>query len=59
MYAETILRLLSDRSRMTELQAGARMHAAGFGWDNTTRGLLETYRAALRETRPRLSLVSP
>jgi D-inositol-3-phosphate glycosyltransferase len=59
MYAETILRLLSDRSRMTELQAGARMHAAGFGWDSTTRGLLETYRAALRETRPRLSLVSP
>lgn len=59
MYAETILRLISDRTRMAELQAGARMHAAGFGWDNTTRGLLETYRAALLETRPRLSLVSP
>jgi len=59
MYAETILRLMSDRTRMAELQAGARMHAAGFGWDNTTRGLLETYRAALLETRPRLSLVSP
>ena len=59
MYAETILRLLADRARMAELQAGARMHAAGFGWDNTTRGLLATYRAAVDESQPRLSLVSP
>lgn len=59
MYAETILRLLSDNARMAELQAGARMHAAGFGWDNTARGLLETYHAAVNEARPRLSLVSP
>ncbi|MBM3669023.1 MAG: D-inositol-3-phosphate glycosyltransferase [Actinobacteria bacterium] len=59
MYAETILRLVSHNARMVELQAGARMHAAGFGWDNTTRGLLETYHAALQESHPRLSLVSP
>jgi D-inositol-3-phosphate glycosyltransferase len=59
MYAETIMRLLADSEQMAQLQAGARMHAAGFGWDNTARGLLDTYRAAIDESRPHLSLVSP
>lgn len=59
MYAETIMRLLADSEQMDQLRAGARMHAAGFGWDNTARGLLDTYRAAIDESRPHLSLVSP
>jgi D-inositol-3-phosphate glycosyltransferase len=59
MYAETIMRLLADSEQMNQLRAGARMHAAGFGWDNTARGLLDTYRAAIDESRPHLSLVSP
>ena len=59
MYAETIMRLLADSEQIDQLRAGARMHAAGFGWDNTARGLLDTYRAAIDESRPHLSLVSP
>jgi D-inositol-3-phosphate glycosyltransferase len=59
MYAETIMRLLANSEQMNQLRAGARMHAAGFGWDNTARGLLDTYRAAIDESRPHLSLVSP
>lgn len=58
MYAETIMRLLANSEQMNQLRAGARMHAAGFGWDNTARGLLDTYRAAIDESRPHLSLVS-
>lgn len=59
MYAETVLRLLQEPARMEELCAGARMHAARFGWAGTASGLLETYRAAVADSRPHLSLVSP
>lgn len=59
MYAETISRLLTHPDQLEELRAGARMHAARFGWAGTTTGLLDTYRAAVADSRAHLSLVSP
>jgi hypothetical protein len=39
---------------------GARMHAASFGWANTTAGLMSSYAAALANARqrPQLAAVS-
>lgn len=45
-YAHAIGALLGNPARLHELSAGARMHAATFGWNATTAGLIATYRAA-------------
>ncbi|MSO27372.1 MAG: D-inositol-3-phosphate glycosyltransferase [Candidatus Nanopelagicales bacterium] len=45
-YAHAIGALLGNPARLHELSAGARMHAATFGWSATTAGLIATYRAA-------------
>jgi hypothetical protein len=36
---------------MDELGKGARMHAAAFGWEKTTSGLIESYDRALSQSR--------
>jgi D-inositol-3-phosphate glycosyltransferase len=46
-FAHAIRSLVTDPVRRAELSAGARMHAAAFGWADTTAGLLNTYRSAL------------
>ena len=46
-YSHTIGALINNPERLHELSAGARMHAATFGWSATTAGLIATYRAAL------------
>ncbi|MDA3021577.1 MAG: D-inositol-3-phosphate glycosyltransferase [Actinomycetota bacterium] len=46
-YSHAIGALINKPERLHELSAGARMHAATFGWSVTTAGLIATYRAAL------------
>lgn len=46
-FAHAIRSLVTDPVRRAEQSAGAHMHAAAFGWANTTAGLLNTYRSAL------------
>ena len=38
--------LADNRIRLRELSHGAVAHASTFGWQHTTAGLLDTYRAA-------------
>ena len=45
-YARVMARLADDRIRLRELSHGAVAHASTFGWQHTTAGLLDTYRAA-------------
>jgi D-inositol-3-phosphate glycosyltransferase len=45
-YARVMARLADDRIRLRELSHGAVAHASTFGWEHTTAGLLDTYRAA-------------
>lgn len=46
-FAHAITRIVGDASLRATLSAGARMHAASFGWAATTAGLLNSYSAAL------------
>jgi D-inositol-3-phosphate glycosyltransferase len=50
-YAHTLASLLRNPVRLEELARGARMHAATFGWESTTLGLLDSYRAAMANYR--------
>ena len=50
-YAHTLSSLLRNPSRLDELAKGARMHAATFGWESTTVGLLDSYRTAIANFR--------
>lgn len=50
-YAHTLATLLRNPARLADLSAGARMHAAAFGWESTTVGLLDSYRAAVANYR--------
>jgi len=46
-YARAVAHLADDATRRDELSRGAVAHAATFGWERTTAGLLDTYRAAI------------
>ncbi|MGI9135827.1 MAG: D-inositol-3-phosphate glycosyltransferase [Candidatus Nanopelagicales bacterium] len=50
-YAHTLSALLRNPIRLEDLAKGARMHAATFGWESTTVGLLDSYRAAIANHR--------
>lgn len=50
-YAHTLAALLRNQARLDDLAKGARMHAATFGWEATTVGLLDSYRAAIANFR--------
>ncbi len=50
-YAHTLASLLRNPERLANLAGGARMHAATFGWESTTVGLLDSYRAAVTNFR--------
>jgi len=50
-YAAAIERFADDRVLLAELRRGAVMHAAAFGWEATTVGLLDSYRAAMADQR--------
>lgn len=50
-YAVAIARLADDPTLLGEWSRGAVMHAAAFGWESTTVGLLDTYRAAMTDER--------
>lgn len=50
-YAHTLAALLRNPERLQTLALGARMHAASFGWESTTVGLLDSYRAAMANYR--------
>ena len=50
-YAQAIARLADNPQRLDELALGAVSHAASFGWEQTTAGLLDTYRAAIADQR--------
>jgi D-inositol-3-phosphate glycosyltransferase len=45
-WAAELAGLLADPARRARLGAGARAHAAGFGWDATADGVLASYAAA-------------
>lgn len=46
-YAHVLNQLILNPIHRKELSAGARMHAATFGWENTTAGLLKSYSLAM------------
>ena len=48
-YARAIELLAHEPHRRQELARGAVMHAAAFGWESTTAGLLDTYSSALQQ----------
>jgi D-inositol-3-phosphate glycosyltransferase len=50
-YSHVLNQLLSNPHVMDELGKGARMHAAAFGWEKTTSGLIESYDRALSQSR--------
>lgn len=50
-YSAAIERLADDPALLAEFGRGAVMHAAAFGWEATTVGLLNTYRAAMADQR--------
>jgi D-inositol-3-phosphate glycosyltransferase len=54
-YAAVLHRLLREPARRRVLAAGAALHAAGFSWQRTADGLLDVYRAALRERHQQLA----
>jgi D-inositol-3-phosphate glycosyltransferase len=47
-YAHVLNQLILNPVYRKELSAGARMHAAAFGWESTTAGLLKSYSLALQ-----------
>ncbi len=53
-YSHVLNQLLTNPIAREELSRGARMHAAGFGWENTTSGLIESYDRALSNSRATL-----
>jgi D-inositol-3-phosphate glycosyltransferase len=57
-YSHAISALISNPGRLHELSAGARMHAATFGWSATTAGLIATYRAAMANRTSTTKLVA-
>lgn len=50
-YAHVMNQLLMNPLAREELSKGARMHAAAFGWENTTAGLIDSYDRALSNSR--------
>jgi len=50
-FAHAISRIVGDQTLRARLSAGARQHAASFGWAATTAGLLTSYSAALANAR--------
>lgn len=48
-YADAIERLAEQVELRHELARGSLMHSAAFGWEATTVGLLDTYRAAMAD----------
>jgi D-inositol-3-phosphate glycosyltransferase len=50
-YAHVLNQLLMNPLAREELSKGARMHAATFGWENTTAGLIDSYDRALSNSR--------
>jgi D-inositol-3-phosphate glycosyltransferase len=46
-YAMALVRLADNPALLEELRRGAVMHASVFGWERTTEGLVDTYRAAI------------
>lgn len=57
-YAHAIGALINNPDRLHELSAGARMHAATFGWSATTAGLIASYRAAMANRTSTTKLVA-
>lgn len=57
-YASALSSLISAPSRRAELAAGARMHAASFGWSATTAGLITSYRMAMDEYRSAVTVAA-
>ena len=57
-FAQAISRLISEPELHERLSAGARMHAASFGWAATTAGLMNSYRAAIANSRTLTSAIS-
>lgn len=57
-FSHAIERIITDNELHERLSAGARMHAASFGWAATTAGLLNSYRAALANSRTLSSAIS-
>jgi D-inositol-3-phosphate glycosyltransferase len=50
-YSHVLNQLLMNPVAREELRQGARMHAAAFGWENTTAGLMDSYNRALSDSR--------
>jgi len=50
-YSHVLNQLLMNPIAREELADGARMHAATFGWENTTAGLMDSYNRALSISR--------
>lgn len=50
-YSHVLNQLLTNPIAREELSRGARMHAAAFGWENTTAGLMDSYNRALINSR--------
>jgi D-inositol-3-phosphate glycosyltransferase len=50
-YSHVLNQLLMNPIVREELAGGARMHAATFGWENTTAGLMDSYNRALSISR--------
>ncbi len=57
-YSHAIGALINNPDRLHELSAGARMHAATFGWSATTAGLMASYRAAMANRTSTTKLVA-
>ena len=52
-FSHVLNQLLMNPTLRAELSAGSRMHAAAFGWENTTSGLINPYELALNKSRAR------
>ena len=52
-FSHVLNQLLMNPTLRAELSAGSRMHAAAFGWENTTSGLINSYELALNKSRAR------
>lgn len=50
-YAAALVRLADNPDLLAELSSGSVMHASAFGWERTTAGLVDTYRAAMTDYR--------
>ena len=52
-FSHVLNQLLMNPTLRAELSAGSRMHAAAFGWEHTTSGLINSYELALNKSRAR------